>query len=118
MRLGWEVNNPLLGNILTLERRGPLPEVYSFLSCHPANVVVTAYKVCEEGPERGFIIRVWETEGRETEAEIDVSKLDVDSAWRTDLLERDIYELAISDGKLKVKVPARGMATLRVKRRA
>ena len=115
VHFGWERNNELLMKVLNPHQRGELPsKSYSFLSCEPENVVVTALKVAEEGLGNGLIIRLWETDGKVTEASLDVSSISPVSAIRTDILERDQESLQISDGIVSVPISARGISTIRL----
>jgi len=116
VRFGWEWNNELLVKTLPLDQTGSLPPMsHSFLSCSPENVVVTALKVAEEGPEKGLIVRAWETNGKMTTVSFDISALGALSAAKTDLLERDQEGLPLSEGRVSVSVPARGFVTVRLR---
>ena len=87
------------------------PAAQSFLSVSPANVVATTFKVADNG--QGWALRLWETDGIDTRATIDLRALDVKHAYRCDLLERVIESLDIQGGLVQIDIPARGLAAIR-----
>ncbi len=84
---------------------------HSFLSVTPGNVMVTGFKVAEDG--RGWVLRLWECEGQATEVMVDVTGLGVTQAWHCDLLERTQAPLAVPGGVVRLTVPARGLRAIR-----
>jgi alpha-mannosidase len=116
VHFGWEGNNELLvTSVLSNQTSDLPPKTHSFLSLNPENAVVTALKVAEEGPEKGLIVRAWETDGKATQVTFDVSSLEIKSAVKTDLLERDQENLVLFKGKISVSIPAHGFVTVRLK---
>lgn len=113
VRFGAEDNNELLPLVLAGAQPGVLPAGRcSFLRVEPAHVIVTCFKPAEE---EGLIVRLWECEGRDTEARLIVSGLGrLRAAWRTDLLERNLAELSVSENTVAVPVQGRGLATVRL----
>ncbi len=71
-RMSEVLNNPLQTHQET-HHDGNLPETYSALAVDKENIVVTAVKQAEDG--NGIILRIIETDGRETEASINFSTL-------------------------------------------
>jgi len=83
VRRGWAFNMPLIAR-QALRRAGviapwiapginhAMPPAFGFLEVHPDNVVVTAFKLEQEdwGPGAPVILRLYETDGRPTEARI------------------------------------------------
>lgn len=115
LRFGWERNNDLLVKLLPPHQNAILPyQTYSFLSCKPDNIVVTSIKVSEEGLKKGIIIRLWETDGKESLAVIDSSFFKAKAAIKTDLLERDLENLKIEHEKIFIPIKSRGYATIRL----
>jgi hypothetical protein len=87
------------------------PAAQSFLSVSPANVMATTFKVADNG--QGWALRLWETDGIDTRATIDLSSLGVKNAYRCDLLERVIESLDIQGGLVQLDIPAHGLAAIR-----
>jgi len=113
VRFGWEDNNELLVAESAGGAVGALPEdVHAFVSVEPDNVILTCLKVAEE---EGLIVRLWECAGQETQAVVRPRGLGaLVRAYSTDLLERDAKPLSVVGGEVAVRVPARGMAALRL----
>ena len=74
-RLSEILNNPLQTHQET-HHDGVLPQTYSALSVDCKNIVVTAVKSAEDG--NGFIIRIIETDGRETTATVNFNALNTE----------------------------------------
>jgi hypothetical protein len=89
-----------------------LPLSGSFVSVTPENVIVTGFKVAEDG--RGWMLRLWECDGHEIDVTIDARGLGVSQAWVCDLLEWKQEALAVTDGRLQVTLPTRGLGAIRM----
>ncbi|RKY03637.1 hypothetical protein DRP77_05710 [Candidatus Poribacteria bacterium] len=116
VRLGREFNHPF-EVVSTDVHPGDLPKEKGFLSVKPSNVILAAVKKAED--DDGLIIRLYEVEGKSVEAEvwIDPSIVRPNSpAVEVDLLERPLEaNTARMEGEvLKVRVPARGIATVKI----
>ncbi len=68
-----ELNQPPVPLFATFHPDGTLPQSDSFIRVEPANVMVTVLKQAEEGD--GIVLRVFETIGAATRAQIDLTKL-------------------------------------------
>jgi len=113
VRFGYGASSPLAARWVTGRVDGGLPVgARSLLNVDAENVIVTAVKVAEEGD--GLIVRLWECAGQLTEVTLDALALGVDSAWQTDLVERVKAPLAVTNGTVKVVVPARGFAAVKL----
>ena len=116
VRAGYELNNPLV--CIPVERRTSnvvrqdLPEIHSFLSLEPQNLILTAFKKAEDSDD--IIIRFYESEGRETSAEIKFG-FQVKEAGETDLMEKEIRGIPLQDGKITLKTGKYEIKTLRLK---
>lgn len=73
-RMSEILNNPLQTHQET-HHDGVLPQTYSALSVDCDNIVVTAVKPAEDG--NGVIMRIVETDGRETQATVDFGAMNV-----------------------------------------
>ncbi|OAM89890.1 hypothetical protein AW736_11260 [Termitidicoccus mucosus] len=113
-RLGWSVGSPLQARVLEPRRQGALPAAAaSFLSIDAPNVHLTVLKESAQ-PGRGWVMRLVETQGRATEAAIDIAGLPVDAAALCDLVENDVSALALRDGRLRLALKPWSFATVRV----
>jgi alpha-mannosidase len=115
-RAGYEFNHPI-EVVATDVHEGDLPKEKDFISVEPSNVLLSGIKRAEDGDE--LIVRLYETDGRETEAEVkmDSSLVKPNSpAVEVDLLERPLpRNTARMEGDtLKVKVPAFGIVTVKI----
>ena len=117
-RAGYDFNRPV-EVVATDVHEGDLPKERGFIAVHPSNIFISGLKKAEEG--NGLVIRLYETEGRTTEAEIriDPSLAETDSeVVELDLLERPIRKerAKMEEGLLKVQVPSFGITTVMIGR--
>lgn len=115
-KAGCEFNH-LPEVIATDVHKGVLPKERGFLSVSPSNVLLSGVKKAED--DDGLIIRLYETEGRQTEARVhfDPSLVKPDSsAVEVDLLERVISERTakMECEILKVMVPPFGITSVKI----
>ncbi len=96
---GWEVHNPLIGRLVTGPKTGPLPASSSFLGVNVPNIECSTIKPAEANG-RGYIVRLYETQGRKAKAKISLPFLGTITAAReTDLVENDLPQLlAVQNG--------------------
>ncbi|MGA2976058.1 MAG: glycoside hydrolase family 38 C-terminal domain-containing protein [Spirochaetia bacterium] len=85
----------------------PLPIV----TLAPAHAQVSGFKRADDG--KGFILRIWENEGRPAEAEIELSPV-FTRAWQANLAEEPGGEILLRSGKLYVRMRPYGITTLRL----
>lgn len=88
------------------------PEEKSFFSIFPSNIVMTGVKQSEERTE--LIIRMFETEGKETEATVNLP-VNIKSARRLNLIEYPLENIAapqIIGKSLKVKLKPHEIVTI------
>jgi len=115
-KAGCEFNH-LPEVIATDIHKGNLPKEQGFLSVGPSNVLLSGVKKAED--DDGLIIRLYEIEGRQTEARVRLDPSLVkpnSSAVEVDLLERVISERTTKmEGEiLKVMVPAFGITSVKI----
>jgi alpha-mannosidase len=114
-RRGYEFNNSLLPR-LAMAHPGKLGPRHSFLSVEPSNIVLSAVKKEAGYDKRGVIFRLYETQGRATEARV-VLPWAV-SASETDLIERPLKPIAVEGNVLTVKLEPYEIKTVRVSPKA
>jgi len=95
-------------------RRRPLHEtgVAPPIAIDSRRAIATCFKPADDNGKKGCIVRLWETGGRSGPVVIGLSGFR--RVVRTDLLERDLGELAITDGKVALDLRAYGLAGLRL----
>jgi hypothetical protein len=112
VRFAKSVAQPLVATWVLGSDDAPLPfERYAFLSIEPGHLVATGLKVAEDG--RGWVLRLWECTGQPARANVDLSAFGAHEAWRCDLLERPLEQLAIQAGHVRFDVAAKGLAAVR-----
>jgi len=113
-RRGYEINHPLeavtVMNPSSIE--GSKPEEFSFLRISPENVIVSAVKKAADSED--FIIRMYDATGEGADVEITVN-LAAQTAYETDLLEREIKPVNIRQNKIRVRLSPFEIKTIRIK---
>jgi hypothetical protein len=107
MAFGRSAATPLLAAI----GRTPEPDKL-LLTVDPARAIATCFKPADDAAAGGFILRLSEVAGQPGPVTIAVSGYK--RAVQTDLLERDIKELKIVDGKVTFDLKPHGFAALRL----
>ena len=117
IHFAWEDNNEPLAIMVPPSSKGLLPQnQHGFLNVSGEKVILVNCKIAEEGLEKGVIIRLWNAGEKDSIAQVNVSKMwKVNSAERTDLLERSQESLKVLNNSVKLKVKARGFATVRMR---
>lgn len=108
---GWSAGNPLIPLALEGNRKGRLAQKMSFCQIDKPNVSVLTIKRAEDN--RGIIVRLIETQGRDAEATVTIPHLNISKAWHTNLVERDHKELSSTDHTVTAPVKAFGITTIR-----
>jgi hypothetical protein len=80
----------------------------------PARAVATCLKPADFSHPDGIVVRIWETAGRGDPLALGVQGFT--QARRTDLLERDIRDLPIQDGQVRLDVRGYGLTSVRLSR--
>ncbi len=110
-RFGQSVRNPLTAQIVQPNPKGRVVAASgSLCSVSAPNVVVQAVKRAESG--KGLVIRLRELVGTRTQTVVTLSAGKFKEAWSCNLVEDPKTKLALTGGKVKVVVPAHGMATV------
>ena len=122
MRKGYEYNNPLIARVVE-SHKGKLAKTFSFVSVEPANVILNTIKKAE--PKLSFsmvenaeneniwILRLFETFGKETETKITLP-LKIKRAVVSNLLEEDGGALEIDEKTAKIKISGYRVVTVKI----
>jgi len=113
---GYAFNHPIIP-VGATAHPGELPASGSGLEILSGNVMISGLKKAEDSD--GVIVRLYEFEGKDTEAKVRLSNLLVpadSAAVETDLLEQplEVGNAAMAGDVLTVKVPAHGIATVKL----
>ena len=113
-RQGWEAMTPLEYDPVHPNTSASTlpPQAAAFLSLDNPAIVLTAWKLAENGD--GSILRFEDISGKGGAVHISSSLLRIDHAWRTNLLEDNQTPLPVDAGGIEVDVPAFGIATVRI----
>ena len=109
---GWNALNPPLAVWMNGPREGDLPSSASFCRVEPGNVVLLTLKRAEDGD--GYIVRLIETEGKESEAEVKVPCLSILRAFETNLVEENQQPLPCARHAVKTILKPFAIATIRL----
>ena len=113
-QFGWSVSNPLIAASIHGQADGPLPTgKASFCRIDQPNVLLTTLKQAEDGD--GIILRLTETQGRETAATVTFPHVTLKDARRTNVVEEDRGPALFTEHDVQVELKAFGIATVRAK---
>jgi len=107
---GWAISNPLVGIPVDAKKTGTLPKSASLFQLDKPNVLLLTLKKPEEG--EGIIVRLIETEGCDTEVTLTSSHINAVKAYKTDLVERRIKEIAVHGNSITLPIKAFGIETI------
>ena len=110
---GWARANPLMPVVINQHTEGHRPTSDSFCRIDKTNVVLTTLKRAEDGD--GFIVRLVETEGRQSDVSVQLPFIEIAEAARTDLVERDLGPLTCQRHSVAVSVKPFGITTIRLR---
>jgi len=110
--LGWSAGNPLIAVPVDGKSKGKLPESLSFCQVDKPNVILLALKMAEFG--EGIIIRLNETEGRDTEVNVTIPKITIGKVYETNLVEENEKLLDVQGQTIRINISAFGIKTIRI----
>ncbi|MHC4563345.1 MAG: glycoside hydrolase family 38 N-terminal domain-containing protein [Planctomycetota bacterium] len=110
---GWARANPLMASVLNRHSEGQRPVTDSFCQIDASNAVLTSLKHAEDGD--GLVLRLVETEGKATDATVQLPFVTISEALATDLVERNGQALTCDAHSVTVPVKAFGIATVRLR---
>jgi hypothetical protein len=109
---GWATGNPLIAVPVDGKSKGNLPEILSFCQIDKPNVMLLTMKQAEDG--EGIIIRLNETEGRDTEVNVTLPKMTIRKVYETNIVEMNNNLLDLQGQTIKIKIKAFGIKTIRI----
>ena len=109
---GRAVCNPPMAVMVESDGEGNLPESLSFCQIDSPNVMLMTMKKAED--EQGVILRLNETEGRETQVSITLPHMAIDKAYKTNLVESNEELLDVQGETIRTAIGAFGVETIRI----
>lgn len=110
VRLAYDLNAPMVAIPATGER-DILPTSYSVLSLDRDNVICETVKAAEEGT--GTVIRFYECKNRRTKTTVTLG-FPAEKVYLCDLMENELQEIPVSDGKFTYTVSPFEIVTLKI----
>jgi hypothetical protein len=113
-QFGWQIASPLEASVIEKAQSGPLPrDRSSFVRIGAPNVQLITLKNSEQ-PGHGWILRLVETEGKDTDVSIDLPHFELASAEECDLVENTRAVLPVDANKLQLRIGKYAYATIRL----
>ena len=109
---GWGAANPLISVLREGPGKGELSPSASFCQIDADHVLISALKRDEDGD--GLILRLTETAGRAGAVTATLPFIEIDRAWKTNLVEENQSLLAAEPHALTVPIDPFGIVTIRV----
>lgn len=111
---GWSIANPLQTRLLLSNQVGSLPaDQASFVQIDKPNVQLVDLKQSET-PGCGWILRLVETEGKDTTVTVKVNNFPIGKAKQCNLVEDDLEPLSSTINQVDVLVHKYSFATIRL----
>jgi alpha-mannosidase len=107
---GYDFNYKLIP-FLTDIHEGDLPSIYSFVKMNAPNLILTTFKKAEDS--HGYIFQWYESEGQDTEAEIEFPQ-QPKKVVLSNFMEEDLEELNFDDQKLLIETKRNSVMTIKV----
>jgi alpha-mannosidase len=109
---GWAVKNPLIPVPVISKNNGKLPLSLSFCEVDKPNVILLTMKKAED--DTGIIIRLNETEGRDTEVNVTLPEMTIRKVYETNIVEENEKLLEAQGQTIKINIKAFGIKTIRI----
>ena len=111
-RFGWGLSSPLIPHYPEVACTGAFPDAMSFIRVSEENVKILAVKRAEQ--QNGYLVRLFENEGKPTQAILEIPMLTNLEATLTDHVERPISALSIKDDSIHLTLDPFGLASVLV----
>ncbi len=111
-RSGWELSTPAMA-VVSEGGSGELPPMGSFATVSPDNVMITEFKMAEDGD--GYIVRLYEASGKPATARLEFPLFKLSGAWLADGVERVQSPMEIKNGIVTIDLAPFEVKTIRVK---
>ena len=109
---GWAIINPLIPVCVNGKKEGTLEKSMSFCQVDKPNILLLTLKKAEDGD--GLILRLIETEGKDTVVTLRLPFISITRAYQTNLVEENERLLSAKEHTVAVPIKAFGITTIRV----
>jgi alpha-mannosidase len=109
---GWGVSTPLIPVFITGKQSGAHSYKEGFFSIEEQNVMILNIKLAED--KDGVIVRLLETEGKETVATLKTLISSISESYITNLVEEKEKPLEIDAGKIRIPIKPFGIVTVKL----
>jgi alpha-mannosidase len=109
---GWNAATPPLTVWMNGPQQGTLNAAASWCQIDAPNVMLLTFKRAEDG--NGFILRLIETAGAETESRVTIPLLNILHAYETNLVEENQRLLPCTAHTVQARLKPFGIATIRL----
>jgi len=109
---GYGVHMPVITANLRDKCEGELPASSGWLNIDKDNALLLAFKQSEDGS--GIVVRLMETEGKDTQVTVNVPLMDIVAGYETNLVEEDLRVIPTSRHTATVDLKAWGTSTFRL----
>ncbi len=108
---GWSICNPLIPVEVHGKKQGTLERTMSFCQVDKPNVFLLTLKRAEDGD--GIIVRLIETEGKDSTITLSIPHLTIKHAYRTNLVEENKEKATFTEHTITAPIKAFGITTIR-----
>jgi alpha-mannosidase len=108
---GWAIHTPLKPVYIKGKKEGSLPISKSFFEINKKNILLLNLKISED--KKGIIVRLIETEGKETNVTVDLTFFPIKKALLTNIVEEELKNLQIEEGKVTVNIKPFSIVTIK-----
>jgi hypothetical protein len=109
---GWGASNPPVSLWMKGPQEGYLSSKESFFNIDASNVILLTFKKADD--ENGYILRLMEMKGAQTQARLTLPILNIHHAYETDLVEEKPQELSSDSHSLDVTLKPFAIVTIRI----
>jgi len=113
-RKAYEFNLPTVA-VMEPGHGGHMSKVFSFISAHPKNIILSVVKKAEDSDE--IILRFYETSSKNAKAVIRLAEAPK-SAIETDLMEKEISKLSVKENHVEIPISKHEIKTAKITMRA
>ncbi len=110
---GWDAAHPPVSVWGIGPKPGSLPPSASFIEIDTPNVIDLTFKRAEDGD--GYILRLFETEGRETDTKVSLPLVPFRHALEANLVEENLRTLSCSDRSVRITMKPFSVKTIRIR---
>lgn len=109
---GWAIGNPLISVCVNGKKKGTLQSSTSFCQLNKPNVLLLTLKEAED--RKGLIIRLIETEGKDTTVNITLPLVKIKKAYLANLVEENQKRISAQKHIIRIIIKSFTITTIRI----